>query len=236
MDPRSLVGRSTSSEGFDSYSMRERDRDSEREKEQSDIAALEAAKNAASDAKRTLARQKIKARLDRESTESREKAADTRLAVETAPPPVAAAPIDNASPAENDRARVYTAAVGVPSAFAVNSVFEDLDFDALPGYSGPEDGSLLFGAPSLDGSVLDDEELLRTLDEAGGNLAALFEQVGFSERLRATTAAWDREAALNGAPERHTSQESGDEDAETSAWLDELVTGSDIGSPLPSTE
>ena len=225
MDPRSLAGRSTSSEGFDSYSMRERDRDSEREKEQSEIAALEAEKLAASDAKRTLARQKIKMRLDRE------KAADTKLVVETALQ--VAASIDFEPVTENDRDRVFAAAVGVPSAFAINSVFEDLDFDALPGYggsSGPEEGSsrLSFGAPSLDESVLDDEELLRTLDEAGGNLAALFEQVGFSERLRATTAAWDREAArASSAPEQNESHLREDD----SAWLDELVAaGGGVGS------
>ena len=41
--------------------------------------------------------------------------------------------------------------------------------------------------------VMDDEELLRALELAGGDLSSLFGQVGFAERLRATQEAWTQE-------------------------------------------
>jgi hypothetical protein len=42
---------------------------------------------------------------------------------------------------------------------------------------------------------MDDDELLRSLEAAGGDLASLFSQDGFAARLRATASAWDAQAA-----------------------------------------
>lgn len=44
------------------------------------------------------------------------------------------------------------------------------------------------------GDAMDDDELLRSLEEAGGDLASLFSQEGFAARLRATaSSAWDEQ-------------------------------------------
>ena len=190
MEPRSNSARGA--ESFDSFSTRERDREVERERDQQQAAALETARVLEIETKMAAAQKRY-----RDSLLSLAEVQPSILPVQTkkipavveSDPPTVFSSSDNtanptipiastALPSENDSLPGF-----ISSATAARPPLAEA---SVPGINIHGDG---------ESDVMDDDELLRSLEEAGGDLASLFSQEGFAARLRATASAWDEEAA-----------------------------------------
>ena len=209
MDPRSATPRGA--ESFDSFSSREREREAEREREQLQSTAIEAGRVRALEAKMAASQNKYRQSLLRTTALVTAVAAPlplvtklstTLLEVDSLPlRPSAKAEIITAAPETNSLPRKVLSSAE-PINLSNTDTEDELDeFDSLPGFIAAATAArpLHEAAPaSVDisgdaGDIMDDDELLRSLEEAGGDLASLFSQEGFAARLRATASAWDTE-------------------------------------------